>query len=55
MACITRTITGNIEEWGTGNSYFTVFLRSNGRVVDSFDITAYATETGGRINDSISS
>ena len=36
MACITRTITGNIEEWGTGNSYFTVFLRSNGRVLDSF-------------------
>ena len=39
MACITRTITGNIEEWGTGNSYFTVFLRSNGRVLDSFDMT----------------
>ena len=38
MACITRTITGNIEEWGTGNSYFTVFLRSNGRVLDSFDM-----------------
>ena len=36
---ITRTITGNIEEWGTGNSYFTVFLRSNGRVLDSFDMT----------------
>ena len=36
MACITRTITGNIEEWGTGNSYFTVFLRSNGRVLDKF-------------------
>ena len=39
MACITRTITGNIEEWGTGNSYFTVFLRINGRVLDSFDMT----------------
>ena len=39
MACITRTITGNMEEWGTGNSYFTVFLRSNGRVLDSFDMT----------------
>ena len=39
MACITRIITGNIEEWGTGNSYFTVFLRSNGRVLDSFDMT----------------
>ena len=39
MACITRVITGNIEEWGTGNSYFTVFLRSNGRVLDSFDMT----------------
>ena len=39
MACITTTITGNIEEWGTGNSYFTVFLRSNGRVLDSFDMT----------------
>ena len=39
MACITRTIIGNIEEWGTGNSYFTVFLRSNGRVLDSFDMT----------------
>ena len=39
MACITRTITGYIEEWGTGNSYFTVFLRSNGRVLDSFDMT----------------
>ena len=39
MACITRIITGNIEEWGTGNSYFTVFLRSNGRVLNSFDIT----------------
>ena len=36
MACITRTITGNIEERGTGNSYFTVFLHSNGRVLDSF-------------------
>ena len=36
---ITRTITGNIEEWGTGNSYFTVFLCSNGRVLDSFDMT----------------
>ena len=39
MARITRIITGNIEEWGTGNSYFTVFLRSNGRVLNSFDIT----------------
>lgn len=39
MACITRTITGYIEEWGTGNSYFTLFLRSNGRVLDSFDMT----------------
>ena len=38
MACITRTITGNIEEWGTGNSYFTVFLRSNGAVIDSFNM-----------------
>ena len=35
MACITRTI--------TGNSYFTVFL--------DYDIIAYATETGGIIND----
>ena len=39
MACITRTITGYKEEWGTGNSYFTVFLRSDGRVLDSFDMT----------------
>ena len=39
MAHIERVITGNIEEWGTGNSYFTVFLRSNGRVLDSFDMT----------------
>ena len=39
MVMLTRTITGNIEEWGTGNSYFTVFLRSNGRVLDSFDMT----------------
>ena len=39
MAYIERIITGNIEEWGTGNSYFTVFLRSNGRVLDSFDMT----------------
>ena len=39
MVMITRIITGNIEEWGTGNSYFTVFLRSNGRVLDSFDMT----------------
>ena len=43
MACITRAITGNIEEWGTGNSHFTVFL--------DYDIIAYATETGGIIND----
>ena len=39
MACITRTITGYIELWGTGNSYFTVFLHSNGRVLDSFGMT----------------
>ena len=39
MAYIKISITGNIEEWGTGNSYFTVFLRSNGRVLDSFDMT----------------
>ena len=39
MAHIERVITGYIEEWGTGNSYFTVFLRSNGRVLDSFDMT----------------
>ena len=42
MAHIERVITGYIQEWGTGNSYFTVFLRSNGRVLDSFDMT---TET----------
>ena len=39
MAHIERVITGYIQEWGTGNSYFTVFLRSNGRVLDSFDMT----------------
>ena len=39
MACITRTITGYIELWGTGNSYFTVFLHSNGAALDSFDMT----------------
>ena len=39
MAWIERIITGNIEEWGTGNSYFTVFLRSNGNVLDRFDMT----------------
>ena len=39
MAHIERVITGHIQEWGTGNSYFTVFLRSNGRVLDSFDMT----------------
>ena len=39
MAYIERVITGHIEEWGTGNSYFTLFLRSNGRVLDSFDMT----------------
>ena len=38
MACITRTITGYKEEWGTGNSYFTVFLLSNGAVLDKFDM-----------------
>ena len=43
MAYINISITGNIEEWGTGNSYFTVFL--------DYDIIAYATETGGIIND----
>ena len=43
MAYINISITGNIEEWGTGNSYFTVFLY--------YDIIAYATETGGIIND----
>ena len=39
MAHIERVITGYIQEWGTGNSYFTLFLRSNGRVLDSFDMT----------------
>ena len=39
MAHIERVITGHIQEWGTGNSYFTLFLRSNGRVLDSFDMT----------------
>ena len=39
MAHIERVITGYIQEWGTGNSYFTVFLRSDGRVLDSFDMT----------------
>ena len=38
MACITRTSTGYKEEWGTGSSYFTVFL--------DYDIIAYATESG---------
>ena len=42
MACITRTITGYIEEWGTGNSYFTVFLLTNGDFLDKFDM---ATDT----------
>ena len=39
MAHIERVITGYIQEWGTGNSYFTLFLRSNGRLLDSFDMT----------------
>ena len=42
MACITRTITGYKEEWGTGNSYFTVFL--------DYDIIVYATESGEVVN-----
>ena len=42
MACITRTSTGYKEEWGTGNSYFTVFL--------DYDIIAYATESGEVVN-----
>ena len=39
MAYINISITGYIELWGTGNSYFTVFLHSNGRVLDSFGMT----------------
>ena len=39
MAYINISITGYIELWGTGNSYFTVFLHSNGAVLDSFGMT----------------
>ena len=38
MAYINISITGYIELWGTGNSYFTVFLHSNGAVLDKFDM-----------------
>ena len=38
MAYINISITGYKEEWGTGNSYFTVFLLSNGVVLDKFDM-----------------
>ena len=44
MACITRTITGYIEEWGTGNSYFTVFLLTNGDFLDKFDMATDSHE-----------
>ena len=39
MAYINISITGYIELWGTGNSYFTVFLHRNGAVLDSFGMT----------------
>ena len=39
MAYINISITGYIELWGTGNSYFTLFLHSNGAVLDKFDMT----------------
>ena len=39
MVHIERGRTGNREEWGTGNSYFTVFLRRKGIVLDSFVMT----------------
>ena len=38
MAYINISITGYIELWGTGNSYFTVFLLSNGAVLDKFEM-----------------
>ena len=38
MAYINISITGYIELWGTGNSYFTVFLHSNGAVLDKFEM-----------------